>query len=76
MVRSALVCPRPKPNTNSSTDTCVIEIRAFTGDALRAEIVAISDADAGVLRGRLEEHYSNIRQAKVADAQRHLGRNG
>jgi len=56
--------------------SCVIEIRDFTGDALRAEIVDISDADAGVLRGRIEKHYSAVRLAKAAEAQRYLGRNG
>ena len=48
--------------------TCVIEIRQVAGDALRAEIVDIADADAGVLGGRIEEHYSAVRRAKAKAA--------
>ena len=45
--------------------SCVIEIRQVTRDGLRAEIVDIADADAGVLSGRIEEHYSAVRLAKA-----------
>ena len=50
--------------------SCVIEIRQITSDGLRAEIVDIADADAGVLGGRIEEHCAAVRlaKAKAADA--------
>lgn len=46
--------------------SCTIEIRQVTSDGLGAEIVDIADADAGVLTGRIEEHYSAVRLAKAA----------
>lgn len=48
--------------------SCVIEIRHVTSDGLSAEIVDIADADAGVLSGRIEEHYSAVRLAKAKAA--------
>ena len=48
--------------------SCVIEIRQVASDGLRAEIVEITDADAGVLGGRIEEHYSAVRLAKARAA--------
>jgi hypothetical protein len=52
--------------------SCVIEIRHVTSDGLRAEIVDIADADAGVLSGRIEGHYSAVRLAKAAGAKQRL----
>jgi hypothetical protein len=46
--------------------SCVIEIRQVTRDGLGAEIVDIAQADADVLRGRIEEHYLAVRRAKAA----------
>ena len=48
--------------------SCVIEIRQVTSDGLSAEIVDIADADAGVLNGRIHEHYSAVRLAKAKAA--------
>jgi hypothetical protein len=48
--------------------SCVIEIRQLASGALRAEIVEITDADADLLSGRIEEHYAAVRQAKAKAA--------
>jgi hypothetical protein len=52
---------RMRVDLHISQDTrlsCVIEVRQFIGDALGAEIVDIAEADANVLRGLIEGHYS------------------
>jgi hypothetical protein len=48
--------------------SCVIEVRQVIGDGLGAEIVDIAQADADVLRGQTEEHYSAVRRAKTTRA--------
>lgn len=44
------------------------EIRQITSGGLGAEIVDITDEDARVLVGRIEDHCSAVRLAKEAEA--------
>jgi hypothetical protein len=48
--------------------SCMTEIRQITSAGLGAEIIDITDEDARVLVGRIEDHCSAVRLAKEAEA--------